>query len=617
MLSLSLMLIEYLGYRLAEKCQCCHSHEELNMRDVFVRRMGVLLAVGLAVAFLPAAGSAAASAKPAPNRRPVPGARLDLGRARIGRPVVGKIPAAPSHLPSKAQQIKVLKAALTKMRKHYKKLASEFEPGPSDVFDYNVGALWRKGIDGAGTTVAVIEGWNFPGVRKDLAFFDKALGLPTPDISTIYPSGDHKLPKKCPPGMVALGSYGSCSAWGGELLLDVLSVHLMAPYAKIIISVTPADSEITDDAASNVAPPEMMEALEAIGRHHLANVISISDGQAESTFSHGPEEITSNTPGELAAAAAGIPVLVGTGDCDVVQALPEKNSPCDKVTAGPSTAMWDDSPWITAMGGTVPNFSATGVRLGSDPVWNLSDFGEDIGVGEGAGYSSIFARPGYQNGVASITKSDMRSVPDLAMDSSDGTSEAGPLMNGVLALATQLNHHHNVGPINPVLYRVLGPAGTKDGIVDVVNGNDTYINGSTTVTGFTAGPGFDVATGWGTINAARFVPALVHATRAAHEDVAVRAQARHDLSALEHRNISLTVHNIGAGGTSTMTATDFLPGHPVVLHIDGKMIATLTASSTGVVTYVINPSALGLSAGRHVIKLTSMLLTETARFRSS
>jgi hypothetical protein len=35
----------------------------------------------------------------------------------------------------------------------------------------------------------------------------------------------------------------------------VLSAHLMAPYAKIVISVTPADSQITDDAASQVAPP--------------------------------------------------------------------------------------------------------------------------------------------------------------------------------------------------------------------------------------------------------------------------------------------------------------------------------------------------------------------------
>jgi subtilase family serine protease len=87
--------------------------------------------------------------------------------------------------------------------------------------------------------------------------------------------------------MVVLGSYGSCDAWVGELRLDVLTVHLIAPYAKIIISATPADSEITDDPASNVAPPEMMHALEYISANHLANVISISDGTGEITYSHG------------------------------------------------------------------------------------------------------------------------------------------------------------------------------------------------------------------------------------------------------------------------------------------------------------------------------------------
>ena len=30
--------------------------------------------------------------------------------------------------------------------------------------------------------------------------------------------------------------------------------------------------------------------------------------------------------------------------------------------------------------------------------------------------------------------------------------------------------------------------------------------------GFTAGKGFDVASGWGTVNAAKFVPSLVAAT---------------------------------------------------------------------------------------------------------
>jgi subtilase family serine protease len=213
------------------------------------------------------------------------------------------------------QRIKVLTAALRTMQRTFSRHRFD-TPGPQDIFDYQIGALWKRDIDGFGTTVAVIEGWDDPNVSKVVAGFDKTYGLPNPQIKTVFPSGP--LPRKCPPGMARLGSYGSCDAWKGELELDVISAHLMAPYAKIVISATPADSEITDDAASQVAPPEMMRALEYISSRRLANAISISDGTGEITYSHGQEEITAQDPGELAAAAAGIPVTVATGDCGVV-----------------------------------------------------------------------------------------------------------------------------------------------------------------------------------------------------------------------------------------------------------------------------------------------------------
>src|SRR6266699_5514216 len=180
--------------------------------------------------------------------------------------------------------VKVLAAALKKMHANYASYAA-FTPGPQDIFDYNIGNLWLKGIDGTGTTVAVIEGWDDPGIAAFIHTRDLRYGLPDPVIQTIYPSGP--LPAQCPPGMVVLGSYGSCDAWVGELRLDVLTVHLIAPYAKIVISATPADSEINDDPASNVAPPEMMRALEYISAHHIANAISISDGTCEGTYSFG------------------------------------------------------------------------------------------------------------------------------------------------------------------------------------------------------------------------------------------------------------------------------------------------------------------------------------------
>jgi subtilase family serine protease len=507
--------------------------------------------------------------------------------------------------------IKVLAAALRNMHANYAKFAN-FTPGPQDIFDYNIGNLWLRGIDGTGTTVAVIEGWDDPAIAAFVHVRDLRYGLPDPVIQTIYPSGP--LPAQCPAGMVALGSYGSCDAWVGELQLDVLTVHLIAPYAKIVISATPADSEITDDAASNVAPPEMMHALEYISANHIANAISISDGTGEITYSFGTPQIHANDPGPLSAAAAGIPVLNATGDCGVVQNLAIANAQCGNTSAGPDTATWDDNPWVTAVGGSVPNVSKTdGTKLGPDPLWHVGGI-----FAEGAGFSSIYPRPAYQDGVASITKSKMRSVPDITMDSQSGTSESAPMVAGVLALATQLNHGRNVGPINPVLYDLLGPSGQNAGISDVVSGNNSVIDpatGKVLVPGFTAGPGFDVASGWGTIDASKFVPALVAGTKAFGQDRVIRDQASQELSRLEH-SIRLSAQDIPSGGTSSVSDGGFLPGHPVKLAIDGKPVSTLTATDAGTVSYTLYPSALGLSPGHHVLTLQSMLITTTADFHS-
>jgi subtilase family serine protease len=355
--------------------------------------------------------------------------------------------------------------------------------------------------------------------------------------------------------------------------------------------------------------PELMKAVEYIAQNHLASTISISDGTGEASYSNGKEEVTAQDPGELAAAAAGIPLLVATGDCGVVQNLPSASGQCGDVSQGPDTAAWDDSPWVTAVGGSVPNVSTTdGQKLGPDPLWDEAPFSE------GAGYSSVFARPGYQNGVAGITKSPMRSVPDLTMDAQDGTSEAAPMLNGVLALATQLNHE-NLGPINPLLYGVLGPRGARAGIADVISGNNsaTTETGTVTVPGFSAAPGFDVASGWGTVNAATFVPSLVAATRASGEDQVPRHQASADLAGLEH---SVQLSATGTGGSEYLLASGFLPGHPVHLTVDGQPVATLTATPLGTVTGIIDLAALNLPAGPHQIQLSSLLITQTGTFRT-
>jgi subtilase family serine protease len=532
--------------------------------------------------------------------------------ARTTAAVIPATPAAAaaSGLPSRPQQIRVLTAALANMHKNFKTLNQLIggEAGSQDVFDYGVGDLWKQGIDGAGTTIAVLEGWNYPGITSTLAAFDKAYGLPDPKVSTIFPAGP--APATCPPGMAGLGDYGSCDEWEGELVGDVISAHLMAPYAKIVISVTPATSQ--DDAASQIAMPEMMKALEVISSRHLANVISVSNGTGEATYPN-LAEILANDPGELTAAASGVPVTVSTGDCGVVQPLPVASAPCGHVTAGPDTATWDDSPFVTAVGGSVPDYSAAGQRLGPDTVWNTTVPGRGRAA-EGAGYSEVFNRPGYQNEVAHITGSPMRSVPDITADATEGTSEATPIIAGILALATQLNHGHDLGPVNPALYKI-GPDGAAAGITDVTSGSNSVTGkqGQTVVQGFTAGPGFDVATGWGTVYAPRFVPSLVRATAELGGEAAIKAQAAAQLNALEQHAITLTPV---PGHSTYLEAGGFLPGHTVTLTIDGKAITTLHASTLGDVTYMISPSLLHLPGGSHALSLDSLLITETASFSS-
>jgi subtilase family serine protease len=338
----------------------------------------------------------------------------------------------------------------------------------------------------------------------------------------------------------------------------------------------------------------MMEGVEYVATPHLADVISISDGTGEATYSHGKPEITAQDPGELTAAADGIPVLAGTGDCGVVQNLATASTQCGNVTTTPDTAAWDDSPWVTAVGGSVPNLNQqTGASLGPDHVW-----AQDKSA-EGAGTSKVYPRPDYQRGVVGGA---MRAVPDITMDALDGTSESTPLFAGVLALASQLNHAP-LGPINNVLYQALGPKGGPAGITDIVTGP----NSVPSAPGLSAGPGFDQASGWGTVDADTFVPALVNAVRAQKAPNIPSQRAEAALATLRDA-IHLT--------NGRLTATGFLPGHPVHLTVNNQPVATVTADGNGDISYAFNPATLHLPAGNHTLTAHSMLLDQQLSFTS-
>jgi subtilase family serine protease len=199
-------------------------------------------------------------------------------------------------------------------------------------------------------------------------------------------------------------------------------------------------------------------------------------------------------------------------------------------------------PLVTGVGGTQLQLNAAGQRTAPDRVWNdtyntglnqvfFGDPGPNALATTG-GKSVIFGRPAYQNGVARVVGRH-RGVPDISMSGACsglvvtyqsyggepagwyvvcGTSEASPLFAGIVALADQVAHH-SLGLINPALYAL--SAAHAPGLVDVTQGNNTVSfsqNGKTyTVPGFSAKPGYDLASGVGTVNAALFVPELAWA----------------------------------------------------------------------------------------------------------
>jgi subtilase family serine protease len=187
-------------------------------------------------------------------------------------------------------------------------------------------------------------------------------------------------------------------------------------------------------------------------------------------------------------------------------------------------------PLVTSIGGTQLTLDDNGNRLSPDVVWNdLNTVGGGAG---GGGVSTVFPRPSFQDGVHRVT-GNHRGTPDISLSAAvdgavvlyfsfdptrvgyhlvGGTSEASPEFAGVVAMADQLAHR-SLGNINSRLYH-LGDFGHVVGDVDVTQGNNTFgpfTNGdgtTHTVVGFNAGQGYDLASGNGTIDAARFVPAL-------------------------------------------------------------------------------------------------------------
>jgi subtilase family serine protease len=371
---------------------------------------------------------------------------------------------------------------------------------------YDLNPLYRHGVTGRGKTIVIVDSYGSPTIRNDIKVFDAQFGFPDPNLR-IVKFGN--IPPFDPTNSTMVG-------WAEETTLDVEYAHSIAPGAKIVLAETPvAETE------GVTGFPEMMHAEQSLINAGVGDVISQSFGATENTFpgfSQGDYSSLLNLRYAFKDALAHhVTVLSASGDTGATDAE------IDGMTLYPSPVIsWPSAdPLVTSVGGSQLYLDNTGGRLQPDSVWN-----DGFGSG-GGGVSAVFPRPLYQRALRSVVGRH-RGTPDISMSAAvnggcwvylsfagaggagwdifGGTSEATPIFSGIVALADQVAGHR-LGLINPALY-VLGALSRHSapgtGLVDVTQGNNSFAG----VTGYTAAPGYDLASGWGTIDAARFVPAL-------------------------------------------------------------------------------------------------------------
>jgi subtilase family serine protease len=367
---------------------------------------------------------------------------------------------------------------------------------------YDLNPLYAKGITGKGRTIVIVDSFGSPTIQHDLQVFDHQWGLPDTTVQVVKWGN---VPPFNP-------GNSDMSGWAGETTLDVEYAHAVAPGARIVLVET-----AVSETEGTQGFPEMMSAEKSLIDHGVGDVISQSFGATENTFpGFAKGDYSSLTNLRYAfkdAAAHGVTVLGASGDNGATDAELDGSTLYPyRVDSWPSS-----DPLVTSVGGSQLLLDDQGNRLAPDKVWN-----DGYGAG-GGGVSAVFPRPFYQFGVRSVTGGH-RGTPDISMSAAvdgaawtyasydpsqtgwglvGGTSEATPIFSGVVALADQVAGHR-LGLLNPGLYALAHVPSRVSGLVDITSGNNSFGG----VTGYTAGPGYDLASGLGTVDAARFVRML-------------------------------------------------------------------------------------------------------------
>jgi kumamolisin len=337
-------------------------------------------------------------------------------------------------------------------------------------------------FNGAGETIGIVElGGGF--TQSDLNIYFSGLNIsPVPSVVAVSVDGAQNQPT------------GDTNGPDTEVMLDIEVAGAVAPAANIVVYFGPNTDAGFLDAINQAVTDNV----------HKPSVISISWGGPESDWT--AQSLQSYNSALQSAAAVGVTVCVACGD----------NGSTDGVSDGSDHVDFPaSSPYSLACGGT--SLTIESGKISSEVVWN------DLSSGDGAtggGVSATFAVPTWQGSVNVPSSGSFkgRGVPDVAGDADPatgyqvqadgssftvgGTSAVAPLWAGLIALFNQ-SLKQPAGYLNPGLYQNI--ATQEATFRDITSGN----NGD-----YSAGPGWDACTGWGSPNGASLLQALSSAAPA-------------------------------------------------------------------------------------------------------
>jgi hypothetical protein len=317
-------------------------------------------------------------------------------------------------------------------------------------------------LNGRGQTIAFIElGGGY--IPSDIERYFKSLNLRIPEVTSVSIDGGMNNPAE---------TFGIITA-------EIESAGSVAPSARVVVYFAPNTSQGFTDAVAAA----INDATNA------PSVIGIAWGGPEQVW--GTQGLEKMNEVLQRASTRGITVVCNSGVSGVTDGLANL-----RAVDFPAS-----SPWVLAVGAT--RLKVSDGRITAETAWNDGD----KGGASGGGVSTVFPAPDWQAKIIIPTLPGQtaamngRALPDVAADSHLRTS----FWVGAIALLNQALGR-NIGYLNPVLYEKFGPAGI---FRDITEGN----NNSGKVKGYSAAPGWNAVTGWGSPDGAKLLEALKELSR--------------------------------------------------------------------------------------------------------